>query len=240
MAAELFMEFKRIFLKLHEKQDLNFLSHYFIHHKIGNPYFNLGLILPDLARGSIKKYKELNGDYSINHEHMLNGCFTHLEDDKKFHSSHFFETGTAICIDAIKSNSDLKNIERKWFLGHILFEMMMDRLLIRHYQGIGKQFYADLNLIDISELDGFFKNQGLLETERLCRMFHHFREAGYILNYTDNNLFGYSLTRVMMRAGLPEISFHERRDLLKSVLDLEENWFGEVYSRIFEMKQIFE
>jgi hypothetical protein len=43
-----------------------------------------------------------------------------------------------------------------------------------------------------------------------------------------------------MRAGLPEISFHERRDLLKSVLDLEENWFGEVYSRIFEMKQIFE
>lgn len=171
---------------------------------------------------------------------MLNGCFAHLEDDKKFHSSHFFETGTAICIDAIKSNADLKNIERKWFLGHILFEMMMDRLLIRHYQGIGKQFYADLNLIDISELDSFFKNQGLLETERLCRMFNHFREAGYILNYTDNNLFGYSLTRVMMRAGLPEISFHERRDLLKSVLDLEENWFGEVYSRIFEMKQIFE
>jgi hypothetical protein len=219
---------------------LNFLSHYFIHHKIDNHYFNLGLILPDLARGSIKKFKELNGDFSINHEQMLNGCFAHLEDDKKFHSSNFFETGTSICIDAIKSNADLKNIERKWFLGHILFEMMMDRLLIRHYHGIGKQFYADLNLIDISELDSFFKNQGLLETERLCRMFNHFREAGYILNYTDNNLFGYSLTRVMMRAGLPEISFHERRDLLKSVLDLEENWFGEVYSRIFEMKQIFE
>ena len=234
------MEFKRIFLKLHEKKALNFLSHYFIHHKIDNPYFNLGLILPDLARGSIKKYRELNDDFSINQRNLFNGCLAHLEDDKKFHSSHFFETGTAICLDAIKSNADLKNIERKWFLGHILFEMMMDRLLIRHYHGIGKQFYADLNLIDIPELDGFLKKQGLVETDRMCRMFHYFREASYILNYTDNNLFGYSLSRVMMRAGLPEISFHERRDLLKSVSDLEENWFGEVYSRIFEMKQIFE
>jgi hypothetical protein len=240
LAAELFMEFKRIFLKLHEKKALNFLSHYFIHHKIDNPYFNLGLILPDLARGSIKKFKTLNGEFSINHEQLLNGSNSHLADDKKFHASHFFETGTSKCLDAIKSNTDLKNIERKWFLGHILFEMMMDRLLVRHYNGLGKQFYSDLNSIDIPELEGFLKNQGLIETEKLCRMFHYFRQAAYILNYTDNNLFGYSLSRVMMRAGLPEISFHERRDLMQVVIELEENWFGEVYSRIFEMKQIFE
>lgn len=219
---------------------MNFLSHYFIHHQIDQPYFNLGLILPDLARGAIKKYHEIGEEFPASYHQLLAGCFTHLADDKKFHGSHFFEKGTTVCLDAIKLNSDLSQINRKWFLGHILFEMLMDRLLVKHYPGIGKQFYADLQKVNPEILGGFLQLQGVTETERMLRMFHYFRQSAYILNYTDNNLFGYSLSRVMMRAGLPEISFHERRDLLKLVSDLEENWFAEVYSCIFEMKQIFE
>lgn len=234
------MEFKINFLKLHEKKALNFLSHYFVHHKKDNPYYNLGLILPDLARGSIKKYRPNNQNGSVEFQSILAGCYTHMEDDKKFHGSSFFNEGSAACLNAIKANVDLVMVERKWFLGHILFEMLMDRLLVRHYYGIGKQFYADFKLVELSVLDGFLNLQGVKETEKLLRMFYYFRETGYILNYTDNNLFSYSLSRVMMRAGLPELGFHERRDLMYVVLDLEENWFGEVYSRIFEMKQIFE
>ncbi|MFY8020451.1 MAG: hypothetical protein ACOVP1_04610 [Bacteroidia bacterium] len=200
----------------------------------------MGLILPDLARGLVKKYHEIGEEYPSAYHELLAGCYSHLEDDKKFHASHFFEKGTRVCLEAIKMSNDLQQINRKWFLGHILFEMLMDRLLVKHYPRIGKQFYADLHHVDPEVLGGFLELQGVKETERMLRMFHYFKQSAYILNYTDNNLFGYSLSRVMMRAGLPEISFHERRDLLKLVIDLEENWFAEVYSRIFEMKQIFE
>lgn len=213
---------------------MNFLSHYFVRHEPGNPNFNLGLILPDLFRGSIKKYELPNGaDHAI-----LEGCLAHIRDDKKFHSSWFFEKGSEACLVELKNSLGLEELERKWFLAHILFEMLMDRILVRHCPGLATKFYSDLNSINKLDVQQFLISHQVNEFESLIRRFELFRGAAYIKNYTDNNLFGYSLTRVMMRVGLPELSFRQRLFLQQAVSRLEQTWFKEVQTRIFEMKLV--
>lgn len=213
---------------------MNFLSHYFVRSRPKDPLFNLGLILPDLFRGSIRQFElTLPGQNSL-----LEGCLAHIKDDKQFHASLFFEQGAEACLHELKLAPGLEEVERKWFLAHILFEMLMDRLLVRHLPGLCLRFYADLESVDKSEVNAFLKAHYVSDSEVLLRRLELFTRAAYIRNYTDNNLFGYSLTRVMMRVGLPELGFKQRADLQACVNRLEQTWFKEVQTRIFEMKQV--
>jgi hypothetical protein len=117
--------------------------------------------------------------------------------------------------------------------------MLLDRILIRHKNQVGKDFYDDLNRVEIQSILTFIQLHPNKESERFIRFFEHFRKAAYIRNYTDNNLFAFSLSRIMMKAGLPELSLSNKIVVQECVWELEENAFKNAQSILFELKEVF-
>ena len=68
---------------------VNFLSHYYFDHQEGNPYFNLGLIFPDIVRNFVRGSK-LNFTIDMKDtpsaDSLQKGCIQHVQSDKIFHA----------------------------------------------------------------------------------------------------------------------------------------------------------
>lgn len=157
---------------------------------------------------------------------IFEGAHRHLNADKRFHGSPFFQYYAEKCTDLVKQISFFEEVNRRWFIGHILFEMLLDRLLVQHFPTVAPFFYQELRKIKNEDFIQFIKAFGAKEPERVWTGFEHFRQAGYIANYPDNNLFAYSLSRVLMRVGLPPLSFADRCLLIEGVETLERTVFA--------------
>jgi hypothetical protein len=222
---------------------LNFLSHFYIDeqpHK--SAAYHLGLILPDISRGLVKGLGR-HPTLIIENEFFMDlneGCRKHLAADKRFHASPFFEHGSAQCLEMIKQLPFQEIIHRKWFIGHILFEMLLDRLLVQHITIVAPRFYNYMRQIEENKLADFMNHHNCSDTVRFLRNFEHFRKVGYIANYPDNNLFAYSLSRVLMRAGLPPLSFADKQILMEGVQQLESRFFANRQALLYELKNVFE
>jgi hypothetical protein len=222
---------------------VNYLCHFFIDEDAAkSPAFHLGLILPDISRGLVSglgRHPEAWGDSQFNKD-LNKGCAFHLAADKRFHQSAFFEHGSSYCLQKVKEIPFSQELNRKWFIGHILFEMLMDRLLVQHMPILVSRFYNNLNLIDAADLREFMNIHHCKDTQRFLRNFEHFRQAAYIANYPDNNLFAYSLSRVMMRVGLPGLNFEDKQILITGIRELEEGVFANRQALFYELKKVFE
>ncbi len=216
---------------------MNYLCHYFVDaNPSESPEYHLGLVLPDLARGQIKGLNKAD----FKKDNLLRGCYKHLQADKRFHHSHFFEVGSKQCIEFIKKLPFTNTIERKWFIGHVLFEMLLDRLLVQHFNDVAPSFYTQLKTIDEQLLNNFLVEFNCPDIARFMKGFNHFRTAAYIANYPDNNLFAYSLSRVMKRVGLPELSFSDKVVLMEGIEEIENTMFVNRQKLFLELKNIFE
>jgi hypothetical protein len=221
------------------KSNLNFLSHFYVHQQGNNPLFSTGLVFPDLARGFGKQIGKLELNQYGSLSELALGCKHHYQADKIFHSSSFFEWGTQACINQLKQAQFDTQVERKWFIGHILFELLLDRILVRHQPQVAHDFYTQLNLVSQSQLDDFISLHSFQEKDRFLKFYAHFRKAAYIRNYTDNNLFAFSLSRIILRAGLPALSLADKVVLQECVLNLENKEFKNAQSILFELKEVF-
>jgi hypothetical protein len=132
-----------------------------------------------------------------------------------------------------------ETVNRRWFMGHVLFEMLLDRLLINHQPQVGIDFYADLQELRLNDMQQFVSFHQHNDYDRFLRFFEHFRSVAYIQNYPDNNLFAFSLSRIMKKAGLAELSLPDKIVLQECVWDLESNAFKNVQSVLFELKEVF-
>lgn len=215
---------------------MNYLSHYYVHQKNSNPLYSLGLIFPDISRGFVKHPGKFSLQEYLELSPLAEGCLQHYEADKQFHSSAFFDWGTKICIEELKKSPFEGSVERRWFMGHVLFEMVLDRILIRHKPKVGSDFYSELGEINQQHVKKFMILHDAVEIEKFLIFFEHFRRAAYIKNYTDNNLFAFSFSRIMKKAGLPELSFANKIVLQECVWELEKTAFRNAQELLFELK----
>lgn len=218
---------------------MNYLSHFYISSKPDNYYYNLGLILPDISRGYVKTFK---------HEPILNdeelywlqqGCLQHYTDDKTFHASEFFKQGSEICTQLVNNAGFSSEINRKWFLGHVLFELYVDRALVMHINKLATTFYNNLQQIDYTKLHRFLTLHQCTDAERVTTAVKNFTQAAYIKNYTDNNLFVYSLTRIMMRAKAGAFNASDKLILLDCVNQLENLILKDKLSLLYLLNNTF-
>jgi len=221
---------------------LNYLGHFYIDFKEGENYYNAGLILPDLCKNLInsKLLPNLNSTYDF--ESISNGCKQHILRDKQFHNSLFFQNHYSKFYAETKKFqfSTIKN--RKWFLAHVMFEMMLDRVLLKHQNTVCGIFYNSLHSVDLSVLKNYFSNFSSDETivEQYLATYMHFCNAQFIQKYNDNNTFVYSLCRVMQRIGNEPISWQDKLTLNELLLNLENKYFADGLATLIAVKHIFE
>lgn len=218
---------------------MNYLSHFYIDQKPDNHYYNVGLLLPDFARNHVTSFSKSALFEKEEHRQIHAGCMAHYAADKKFHSSDFFEHYTEAFRNHLKAAPFSDSFQRRWFLAHILFEMMIDRLLVKHINGLCKNYYHSLDKIEAIVLGEFLQLNQAKNPNELLRNFNHFRNAKYIFQYIDNNTLVYSLSRVLQYVGVSVMSIEDKLVLRQCIIELEESIFKNALQIITEVKSIF-
>ncbi len=220
---------------------MNYFSHFVFDHIPHNSEYNCGLLLPDITRKTIKKFYQPNSKIELSsfHVEFLNGCLKHYESDKKFHSSDFFNNHYAILNHQISHTGKFKNVERKWFISHVVLELLIDRVIVRYDQSLLDNFYFSLKNTDEINLSFFLKFYGMKNIDDFFMFFNHFRSTQYIYHYTDNIKFMYSLNRIMMRANVKELTQNDSQAILDIILNFELKYFSNPVKMLNEMKEIF-
>lgn len=220
---------------------MNYLSHFVIDHHPGDHYYNTALILPDITKRWIKTFRTPGPADSFLPEqlHLLRGCLQHYESDKQFHASPFFEHYQQLVNTHLKSKTFSPDVNRKWFIAHILTELLIDRRIVVTEPSLVNGFYDSLNRVDQDVLAGFLQYYGMAETAEFFKFFDHFRGVQYIYYYADNNKFLYSLNRIMMRVGIKELSDADAATLLEAILEIEATHMGDGKVLMNELKEVF-
>lgn len=116
---------------------MNYLSHFYFDQLSDDPYYILGIALPDLTKGHNRSWnihpKPGEPETDPNFKSILKGWERHLEVDRLFHSSGFFAENTELIKNELK-NIPFKNKEiRPYVLAHILLELLLDSILIQEH-----------------------------------------------------------------------------------------------------------
>lgn len=194
---------------------MNFLAHYFFY-KTKDPYFNTGLILPDLVKNycqtHIKPVGQFNRPAFVG---LANGSLTHLECDRKFHNSAFFSLSTKFLAETL---NDECHWPRKWFLNHLLMEILLDRVLMDQHKDLCSQFYHDLSKVDVEEIGVFLKMIGVNNPQNFQIGFERFVKSQFIFEYQYNEKISFALNKVYQKVGIEYEWTNEDKELLHNKL----------------------
>ncbi|MCX6352427.1 MAG: hypothetical protein NTX03_11280 [Bacteroidetes bacterium] len=221
---------------------MNILSHYYLDGIAAKPYYNLGLVFPDLIGGfhrgwrltslELSKSSKLLESYNW-HQDLHNGCLRHFEVDRRFHNVQSFTD----CTRHIRILMDEKDIQqysiRSFFGAHILYELLLDRLIIKQNIKVADDFYASLEAVNPGKLSIFLKENNTMRHDDFMAFFTKFKESKYIYRYADDEGLFYAFKRIMMRAGLPELP-NTATQLFESISFEAENYIASKFISIFE------
>ena len=218
---------------------MNYLAHFFVDEKSNNPFYNTGLILPDLCRGYIKSFKLIQPDVSNLTLYSLHqGCMAHYYADKKFHASTFFENTLQLVLNLINKAPFSTQLKRKWFLAHVMTELLLDRILIKSNPTLVDRFYSNLQNCSLKDLRVFLMLYDIKELDNFIRHFNHFVGVAYIQFYPNNIKFVFSLNRIMMKAGVGPIVAADELVLLTIIDEAEAIVLHEVKAINEDLKRV--
>lgn len=205
---------------------MNYFSHYYFDHKEGNHYYNAGLVLPDFARSAAGE-KNINTRLIFDEHtqpdfyHLNQGCEAHYATDGFFHNCDFFHHNNKLFDGLFAEHQLPRQGQRLWFLSHILFEMVLDRVLIRLHLPKLNDFYTSLRTVELSKIIEFLALSGKDGSDRFSKFWNGFLEAQYLQYYLIDEKLIYSLNRVLQRAKQPELS-NEQVEILTRIIHIAE------------------
>ena len=168
---------------------MNFLAHYILASDRDSAAFHLGALLPDMARRagvSLDPSRLFHKDAS-DFEEMRAGIHLHWHADRHFHNSAFFHEGYLLWKNELEPG--IGHMNRKFFLYHLLFEMWLDRLLMRSNEVHAPAMYNSLLRLDERDIAGFSGRFLSDSPGRLQETVSDFKERKFILQYAENERF---------------------------------------------------
>lgn len=183
---------------------MNFLSHYYFERDNKDENIVIGVILPDLVKNAQKE----SNLYPLKEKHLflqdskqqslLKGWERHLEVDRIFHNSDFFNVQTKALKELILpacENSPVK----PFFLAHIGIELVLDHILtVKGIVNINT-FYEQLLKSDKKAIEAFLKNCGVTDTNVFLKFLENFITSRYLFSYQKIENISYALNRICMR-----------------------------------------
>ncbi|MBC8343875.1 MAG: hypothetical protein ISR55_11320 [Bacteroidetes bacterium] len=219
---------------------MNFISHYYLDGEDGNPYYNFGLILPDLMSIQKRGWKVTDSDHlsSISEYdiQILKGVLQHYELDALFHQSNFFTKHTKYIKSLFKVTQIETERNRKHFLSHILLELVIDRVIIKNEEHILDLFYKDLDQVDIIKIGELFHREDPELIKSFCNFFDKFRSKRYLYKYTSNEAIIFVLNKVLERVGLPIFNEVQILEKLDESITITEQYIDNHYDSIWALR----
>ncbi|MBL7837729.1 MAG: hypothetical protein JNM67_09445 [Bacteroidetes bacterium] len=178
---------------------MNFIAHYYFYRQ-DDKYYNLGLVLPDLVKNFCKTHLRPVKKFQHPQLNALNkGSLMHLDSDKRFHNSTFFRQCEDLCGYLLDGKA---NWPRKFFLNHLLCEILLDRVIIERDTNIVKNFYQDLSEVNHEQVELFLKLNEINNYQNFTAALQRFVNAAFIFDYMHNEKIILALGRVYARLGI--------------------------------------
>jgi hypothetical protein len=197
---------------------VNYLSHYYFDRDEDNKYFNIGLILPDLARSHIAKLR-INPYKNITFTtkeiaSMNDGCNKHFASDRKFHNWMTFVELTNKATDMIRESGD-KDINRDYFITHIMVEILLDKILLDQNPTLADDFYAMIDSVEMDWILKFMRYAGLQDDELWKGQHKRFMKAAFLKSYTSVENVVAAVEGVCANLGMIELNDDQRNLLIE-------------------------
>ena len=203
---------------------MNYLSHFYFDRVEDNKYYNIGLILPDLARSHIPKLRinpYRNIEFTTEEIGSINrGCNKHFESDRKFHNWATFVRLSQEAIDRIRESGD-KDLDRDYFISHILVEIMLDKILLDDNPTLADDFYKMIDSVEMDWILKYLRYSGLQDDELFKGNHRRFMKAAFLKQYTSIENAISMLEKVAIRASLDEFT-DGQKELLMEIAEIIE------------------
>jgi hypothetical protein len=190
--------------------EMNFFSHYYIDRENDDKWFLFGALLPELVlhfnetlRKPVNNARN-QSKYTLHPLHTVfdsiyQGIQRHYQVDKHFHGSAFFKTCTEKIKNDILSNQNLKPLHyRTFYLAHIAFELLIDRILLKTLQTQEPEgFYCFLETLETDTLSEYFTCIEKTDMMPVLRnILNRHLEMKFLFHYHDNEKFVRALMRL--------------------------------------------
>lgn len=187
---------------------MNFLSHYYLDRDTSVPLFTAGAATPDLLSIFHPETRLRSSDmpriYALSvtpdERDFADGLNRHFVADGIFHDSVLFREESHWISQELLRTFPETPPRRRFFIAHVLLELILDKVLIDNNPKLLDRFYADF--------DSLAPFEGLVRvTERALGLplenYDHFLEKfllnRYLYRYTDWEHIRYVLGRIMRR-----------------------------------------
>jgi hypothetical protein len=180
---------------------MHYLSHYFNELPQNDPYFVVGLAIPDLVPHFSKVYNSKLKNHVVTNNRELElihqGILSHFGADKRFHRSQLFNEQMANALQSFLAEGISRNRLRLSVLAHIATEMMIDRQIIQEYEQICVDYYEALHSANEMILQGYFEGMGLAyEKQVFISRFRFFKERRFLFLFKNIENVAMALNRV--------------------------------------------
>ncbi|MCA9024443.1 MAG: hypothetical protein KDA86_04445 [Planctomycetaceae bacterium] len=187
---------------------------YFAHgiRYLDRPYFLVGTAMPDFlsvvdrrVRFRSRHVEPVASDPHANTSEFAAGVLQHLEDDRWFHKTRgFFEVTSELTV-LFRKHVDGDDRFRASFLGHVVTELLLDRVLIADHPGTLDRYYEAWLQIDRELVQQLVNRMSREPTDRLAAGLRLFQEERFLYDYADSERLLYRLNQVMKRVKLPPL-----------------------------------
>jgi len=220
---------------------MNLVSHYYFDNISGKPYFNFGLLLPDMMSIYKRNWRFSDKKFSCSltptESESIGGVLKHLELDSLFHQSDYFINYTGKIKKMMVSESLNYEKPRKHFISHILLELIIDKVIIKNNPVILERFFNDLALIEKKEIEALFKDTHTIIAEGFYLFLNKFRQKKFLYKYTEDHALVYVLNKVLERVKLPLLTAENEVKALVIIKDMT-NYIEENFIDIEEIRSI--
>ncbi len=221
---------------------MNYLSHYYADLSSNEPAYTLGKILPDLSR-MVNPSVRLRSGVLSNHpktalQWLNKGVDTHHKMDAIFHNSDFFFEHTRFIRKLMNEQNFGRPHKYFNFFAHLLLEMILDRVLIRHYPEIAHNFYRDLKSIPAGLLSNYEEQHHYgIDLPALNHALQRFIAVRYLFTYICNEHLVFAFNRIVLRTGISGFDELDQKLLAGLIDDIEQElWLN--FSTIFKTIRI--
>lgn len=176
---------------------------------VDRPYFLAGTALPDLlsvvdrrVRLRARTVQPFADGSETPIAQLAAGVLQHLEDDAWFHRTAAFAVASArltvLFRDALPSDDG----HRPAFLGHILTEMLLDRVLIERDPSALDAYYAAFDRLDAGIVAVSVNRMATQTSDCLRDFIPLFVRERFLADYLDTNRLLFRLNQIMRRVKL--------------------------------------
>jgi len=222
---------------------MNFIAHYFLDRFHPESAFAVGAATPDLLsiyNPSLRIKAHHLGridpeDLKTSELALIDGIQRHFDADAVFHSSDFFKNETAHISQEIKTRLPHLTVPRKYFIAHILLELILDKVLIKDFPGLLDEYYQHYR--NTAPFEDITRSTELVAQKRLPnyeQFLMKFQQNRYLFQYREWSHIAFVLKKILIRVGIRERDFLEEKAFFDLMADYQNHLHGQ-YPGLFKL-----